>query len=290
MRHREGNRTFDKYETIRCATTHGELTGQWAERVDASTDPTPDLGNASGGIDVTEPHFAHATTHPFAKDFFDACVFVGGNAPHPFVAPVVQQCSLVVAADSGWTHARSVGVTPHVLVGDFDSISAEDLANARSLNIKLFEHPSNKDFTDAELAIDIVCNSTSTTLLFVSGGGDRLDHITSILHVLTDTKLASLKVCAIIGDTRVDFVTAKHQLTATCEFGDIVSLLPIGGPTSGVSTQGLRWSLDNEKLLATSSRGISNVAIESYFSVSITDGALAVIRPHYFPRIQEKTQ
>lgn len=255
--------------------------------MDASTDPTPDLGNSSGGIDVTIPHFSHATTHPFASESFDACIFVGGDSPHPFVAPVAQRCNLVVAADSGWVNAQSVGITPHILVGDFDSISAAELEAAKASTAQLIEYPSEKDFTDAELAIEQVLHSSSTSLLFISGGGDRLDHILSLTHALADIRLHTTKVCAIVGDTRIDFVTSDQPLTTTGEFGQIVSVLPIGGDVSGVTSTGLRWALHNDILSATSSRGVSNVITEAQFSVSVSTGTLLVMQPHYFPHLQE---
>jgi thiamine pyrophosphokinase len=268
--------------------------------VDASTDPQPDLGNASGGSDVTSSHepystpqtpqhtlSTHALTHRFAQESFDACVFVGGESPHPFVAPVAQKCTTHVAADSGWRHALSIGVTPTVVLGDFDSITASELLAAREAQVSLFEYPSDKDFTDAEIAFQYVAGTTSESLLLVSGGGNRFDHLTSLLHALCHEHLTPIRRCAIIADTRIDIVTASHSLSLNVDFGQIVSLVPIGGDAIGVTTTGVRWPLQDNILRAHESRGISNVATDSVITVSVINGSLAVIQPHYFPPLQE---
>jgi thiamine pyrophosphokinase len=270
--------------------THGELAGRRAERVDASADPQPDLGNASGGSTVARSsHPSHSETHRFSHEFFDACVFVGGNTPHQFVSPVVHRCNTIVAADSGWRHALSVGVTPSVVLGDFDSITADELREVHEANVPLIEYPSNKDLTDAEIALQYIVDSDATSLLLVSGGGDRFDHLLSLMHALCDRSLSGLRRCAIVGDTRIDIVTASHAISLSSDHGQIVSLVPISGDARGVSTTGLRWPLHAGDLQTTKSRGVSNVVMNETFSVSVLQGHLAVIQPHYFPPYEEIT-
>jgi thiamine pyrophosphokinase len=230
---------------------------------------------------------SHADRHRFSSELFDACVFVGGNPPHPFISPVVARSHSIVAADSGWRHALSVGVTPMVVLGDFDSITAQELHDVHAAEVPLIEYPSDKDLTDAEIALRFVADSQATSLLLVSGGGDRFDHLLSLLHALCDDVLAGIRRCAIVGDTRIDIVTSSQPLTVTTDHGQLVSLVPIAGNVDGVSTAGLRWSLHNDILHATQSRGVSNIAMESSVSVSVTHGHLAVLQPHYFPPSKE---
>jgi thiamine pyrophosphokinase len=267
--------------------------------VDASTDPIPDLGNASGGNDVTASRSYHsqiaqflqqgAAEHSFNRETFDACVFIGGLPPHPFVAPVAQRAAIAVAADSGWVHAQSLGVTPEAIVGDFDSITSTELDSARLASVHLVEYPSDKDMTDAEIALQYAAQKSPSSLLLVSGGGDRLDHILAVVHALADSSLTHIRICAIIGDTRLDIVSNAHPLTTSSDLNQIVSILPIGADVSGVTTTGLRWPLHDDQMTATQSRGVSNAVVETPFSVSVSYGSLAVIRPQYFPPMKEKT-
>jgi thiamine pyrophosphokinase len=267
--------------------------------VDASTDPIPDLGNASGGKDVTASRSYHSQTaqlfregaadHSFSSEKFEACVFIGGLPPHQFVAPVAQRAAIAVAADSGWVHAQSLGITPEAIVGDFDSITPAELDSARSASVQLVEYPSDKDMTDAEIALQYASQKSVSSLLLISGGGDRLDHILAVIHALADSSLAHIRICAIVSDNRIDIVNSSHPLTTASDLNQLVSILPIGTNVSGVSTTGLRWPLHDDQMSATQSRGVSNVVIETPFSVSASHGTLAVIRPQYFPPMKEKT-
>ena len=61
-------------------------------------------------------------------------------------APLPEK-ALVIAADRGWDNALALGLSPDVLVGDMDSISAVPDG------VELHRSPAVKDETDAQLAI-----------------------------------------------------------------------------------------------------------------------------------------
>jgi thiamine pyrophosphokinase len=61
--------------------------------------------------------------------------------------------------------------------------------------------------------------------------------------------------------------------------GDLCSLLAIGGPALGVTTDGLRYPLHGEELLPGSTRGISNVFAEAVATVALEQGSLLTIQP-----------
>src|SRR5680860_1534130 len=60
---------------------------------------------------------------------------------------------LVIAADQGWRLARRLDLDVDILIGDFDSLDADELAEARSLGVEVRAHPAVKDATDLELAL-----------------------------------------------------------------------------------------------------------------------------------------
>ena len=79
-------------------------------------------------------------------------IVIGAEALHPDAVASVPDGAVVMAADSGLDHARAAGLTPTVLVGDLDSVSAEGLAWAEG-NSSIERHPVDKDATDTELAL-----------------------------------------------------------------------------------------------------------------------------------------
>jgi thiamine pyrophosphokinase len=176
---------------------------------------------------------------------------------------------------------------PTIVLGDFDSISASELQDARAAHVPLVEYPSDKDVTDAEIALQYIVDEKCESLLLISGGGDRLDHLLSLLHALCNESLEGLRRCAVIGDTRIDIVTPVWPLDLSVDFGQLVSLVPLTQDAIGVSATGLRWVLQHDTLRVAESRGVSNVTNEGRITVSVENGCIAVMQPHYFPQHKE---
>ena len=67
---------------------------------------------------------------------------------------VADESELVVAADGGLLHCLELKITPHTLIGDFDSISPECIRQAAAKGTEIIRYPKDKDKTDLELALD----------------------------------------------------------------------------------------------------------------------------------------
>ena len=207
-----------------------------------------------------------------------ALIFIGGDAPHPRIIDVLPHDAFVIAADSGWEHAVNAGFTPHVLIGDMDSISAAHLQQARDMNVHIIEHHVDKDFTDTELALELAAEHHHHSIHLVSGGGDRFDHLLALVHSLAphagDTSLT-----AYIGASRIHILQPGHGMHFGATPGQTISLIPLGGPARGVTTTGLKWNLIKDTLKPFASRGVSNLVRESHVSIAVRKGHLAVIIP-----------
>ena len=207
-----------------------------------------------------------------------ALIFIGGDAPHPRILDVLPRDAFVIAADSGWEHAVNSGFTPHVLIGDMDSISPAHLQQARDMNVHIIEHHADKDFTDTELALELAGNHHHHSIHLVSGGGDRFDHLLALVHSLAphagDTSLT-----AHVGSSRLHIIQPGHGLMFGTTPGQTISLIPLGGAAKGVTTTGLKWNLTKDTLRPFASRGVSNIALDSTVTLAVRKGHLAVIIP-----------
>jgi thiamine pyrophosphokinase len=207
-------------------------------------------------------------------------VVIGGDPPHPGVLAHLPEPRYVVAADSGLDHAIGLGLTVHHVVGDLDSVSTAALASVEGAGVPVERHPPEKDATDAELALDLVLAAGCTRVVVVSGGGDRLDHVLGALALLGRPVPPGVRVEAWWGRAHVTVLHGPDGAPVGGAKGTIVSLLPLHGPASGVTTAGLRYPLDGETLEPTSSRGISNELTDDPAAVHLAHGTLAVIVPH----------
>ncbi len=207
-----------------------------------------------------------------------ALIFIGGNSPASSVRDHIPGAALVIAADSGWAHATALGYQPDLLIGDMDSIRPEHLVEAHASDAEIIEHPTDKDVTDTELALQLARKFDYRHIHLVSGGGDRFDHLLAMVHSLV-AHADDATMSAHVGDNYIRIVTPREAAQLELTIGSTVSLIPLGGNAKGVTTAGLQWELKRDTLHSFASRGVSNIATSSEVRISLRTGALAVISP-----------
>lgn len=213
-----------------------------------------------------------------------AVVVVGGAPPDARVAARLGPVDLVVAADSGYDHARRLGLAVDVLVGDLDSISAVGLEHAQAAGVRIERHRPDKDATDTELALTLAVEAGASRITLVAGAtSDRFDHSLAVVLALGHPMLAGRDLDAWFGTTAVHALHGPTTRALATRAGEVVTLLAVGGDALGVVTGGLRYPLTHERLGPTSSRGVSNEALGAEATVALDAGCLLVIRPEVLP-------
>mgnify|MGYP002640052872 CR=1 FL=1 len=205
-----------------------------------------------------------------------ALIFINGDLPNLDAArEIFRPDDYIIAADGGTRHALVLGLLPTVVIGDLDSL---DSANRRVLeekNVRLIQHPIDKDETDLELALLYVCEQDYEQIVLVGALGGRLDQTLGNLSLLTDPALEGLDVRMDDGVEEVFF--ARKQVEVHGRIGDVVSLIPWGKDVTILHTEGLRWSLQNETLHAHQTRGISNEMLAENAHIEVKIGLLLII-------------
>lgn len=217
-----------------------------------------------------------------------AVVFAGGDAPPPHALDDLTPDVRVVAADSGLVHALAAGLHVDLLVGDLDSVDPRAVIEALDAGTEVQRHPSAKDATDLELALDVVLARGVTDVLVVGIHGGRADHLLANALLLAAPRYAAMRVRAHLGNADVLVVRGGDAAnpaptTLPGPAGRLCTLLPLGGPAAGVVTRGLRWPLTDETLAPGTSRGVSNEIEEPPASVALRDGVLLAVLPDLSP-------
>ena len=205
-----------------------------------------------------------------------AVVFAGGDPVPVEVRPLLPAGALVVAADSGLDLARALGVPVDLVVGDFDSADPAGLAAAADAGAVLERHPVDKDATDLELALEAVLRLGRSPVTIVGGAGwDRLDHLVANVLLVAAPRYAPLRLRWWVKGAEVSPVHGRLDLAGAP--GDLITLLALGGPATGVTTTGLRWPLLGETLAPGSTRGVSNQLVAATATVAVATGVLVAI-------------
>lgn len=197
----------------------------------------------------------------------------------------------LLAADGGALHCLALGLTPDLVVGDFDSLSAADLAELQARGARLAQFPARKDETDLELALLHAASETPDEILVLGALGDRWDMSLANLLLLAHPGLRAARI------SLVEALGARRQVAwlaqpeAALEIygqpGDTVSLLPLAGDAHGVRTAGLEYPLVDETLAFGATRGISNVLVGQSGTVKLRAGLLLVTLIHVETEAEE---
>jgi thiamine pyrophosphokinase len=205
-----------------------------------------------------------------------AVIFVNGKVrSFTGVRALLRPDDLLIAADGGLYHLLRLGLKPHLLVGDLDSVNPADLPALENAGVIIRRFPVDKDETDLELAILTAIEQDCRSILLVGALGGRLDQTLGNLFLLTQPALQEMDVRMDDGMEEVFLVRSSADLTGRA--GDIVSLLPLNGPATGVVTSGLRYPLQDETLHPDRTRGISNRMLGNSASISLKQGLLVCI-------------
>ena len=207
-----------------------------------------------------------------------AVIFANGNLTRP-ANPLAELRSedLIIAADGGAHHCRALGLTPDVLIGDLDSITKEVRENLSRLGTQLILYPRDKDETDLELALRFAVDHNAEEILLLGILGGRLDQTLANLLLLSRPEWQPARLMVADGPDFALLIRPGSPLTLRAQTGDIVSLIPLTRTVTGVSTEGLRWSLQDATLEFGSTLGISNETTQEIARVEIKTGQLLAV-------------
>jgi thiamine pyrophosphokinase len=213
-------------------------------------------------------------------------VFAAGDPVPPDGLDGLPAPDRVVAADGGLVEAQRFGLRVDVVVGDLDSAPPDAVRRAERDGAEVRPYPTEKDATDLELALATAAEDRPARIVVLGGHGGRLDHLLGNALVLAAPAWAGVDadgigVQARWGPARVTTIRRRESIEGTA--GSLVSLLPVGGPATGVVTEGLRYPLRGETLAPGTTRGISNELAETHAVVSVATGVLLAVQPHEPP-------
>jgi len=175
---------------------------------------------------------------------------------------------LVIAADSGVRHAAPLGVTPDLIVGDFDSASEADLN--RYPRVPRHTHPPRKDLLDLELALVEATARGATDLLIVGALGGRLDQTLAALLIAARYR-ESYALTLHSGDSAAYPLRSGDVLELELSPGQPFSVLSLA-PVSTISLEGASYPLSRAELAFGVGLGVSNEVATPPLTVTLHDG------------------
>ena len=174
---------------------------------------------------------------------------------------------IIICADSGYNHAVKMGLRADLVVGDFDSSKIPT-------GVETARYSAEKSQTDTEIALSHAREASARELLFIGATGTRADHTLTNIFMLKDCIERGEKVQILDEHNRIRIV--ESRLSFKGEKGGFVSLVPLCN-CFGVTTEGLKYPLEDAKLKFGYGVGVSNVMEGNEAMVSVEKGILLVI-------------
>ncbi len=173
-------------------------------------------------------------------------IFTGGQHPDKSqYDSYIKNCNLfdfVIAADSGFDTACSFGVECNLVIGDMDSITNKD-ALSHVPKSSVVTYPTDKDFTDTELALNEAKKRGATKITLVGGDGGRIDHTLALLKIFQcapfpNTWLCKEQVVFLLDEAKhpeqLFFLSPKESISIFSVFEE-----------GKIYSDGLEWELNN---------------------------------------------
>lgn len=181
-----------------------------------------------------------------------------------------QKNDLIIAADKGFDVATKLGITPDIIVGDFDSLGLiPDGDNIIKLNIR-------KDDTDTAHCIEIAKEKGYRNFYIYGAVGGRLDH--TVANIQLASSLAQDGFTAVFIGEKESFTVIKNKsVIFDAAAQGRVSVFSLCDQSYGVTEKGLSYTLNDGILYRNEPLGISNEFIGEESEISVKSGELLVV-------------
>lgn len=199
------------------------------------------------------------------------CVIIGSSPEDGDFAEIDREQSFVICADGGLDTASRHGITPDLLIGDFDSVQGALPDGVETIRLK-----TEKDDTDLMAAARVALQRDYRDFILLGAMGGRPDHSFAnfcLLKYLADQGCRAV----LLGDACRIYVknAGVTKLNARC--GKTVSVFPFGAPYCTVSYRGLKYPLTEHRLTPDYALGVSNIIIEDEAEITVHNGSALII-------------
>lgn len=180
-----------------------------------------------------------------------------------------EENDLIIAADAGFLKLKKYGITPHIILGDFDSM--KEIPQ----NGEIIKHPVRKDDTDTLLAVKTGFERGYTRFVIYGGTGGRLDHT-----------LANLQTLSFIATNGGIGFLCGNDFTATALTNKSISFsekakgnISLFSATDKceISIDGLLYSLNRATVTHDFPIGVSNEFVGEESKITVHNGTAIII-------------
>jgi thiamine pyrophosphokinase len=215
------------------------------------------------------------SSHHIVRDDQEPALIIANGASCSFelLGQLLEWAPIVVVLDNAIERVLQLDIKIDVLLGDFDDDFDPEIYKEKQYPLEIVTIP-DQNKTDLEKAFDYLIEKGHKAVNVVWATGKRADHtITNITNIVSYRN--KLKIVILDDNSKIFLLPNKFEKWYPANTP--ISLIPIG-KVSGISTQNLFYSLQNEELTIGYRTGSSNHATQDgIVSITHTEGDLLLM-------------
>lgn len=178
---------------------------------------------------------------------------------------------LIIAADAGYLHLKNMGIVPHILMGDFDTLS--EMVE----NCEIIEFSPIKDYTDTALCIQEGKKRGYTDfVIYGAVGGKRIEHTLANIQNALSLSKNGFNITLTDGNHILTFITNSRISLSSAHKG-FISVFAMTDECQGVCIKNLKYELKEAILTSSNPLGVSNEFIGKGAEICVKDGTLMIV-------------
>lgn len=196
--------------------------------------------------------------------------WIFGGAPNNDYKISPPNDTYIIAADSGYSILKALGIKPNLVLGDFDSYTSE-----LPKDCEIIKAVPEKDDTDTMLAVKIALSRGYKDIVIAASIGGRLDHtfanIQTLAYILENGGYGYL-----LGENDIVHLLNVGEYTFEKINGMYFSIFSYSEKAT-VTTCGTKYNLSEYCLTNKFPLGVSNEIISDKCCINVKNGQILVI-------------
>ncbi|HAX71900.1 MAG TPA: thiamine diphosphokinase [Firmicutes bacterium] len=184
-----------------------------------------------------------------------------------------------IGVDRGSIQLLQQGITPHACIGDFDSITKDELeyVMAHCKDVRVLK--PEKDETDTEVAIEYAVSLNCDEIRLFGTLGGRFDHTMANLKLLARFASSLVKLTLYDEQNTVTILNPGHYVFDRLPYV-YLSFFAYEQDVTGLTFKNLKYPLQNYHLKQDDIRCVSNEMLDEVFEIKFDSGQLLMINSH----------
>lgn len=201
------------------------------------------------------------------------CVIIGGApiADYEKIKEYLRADDFYICCDCGLDHAEGLGITPDLIVGDFDSHEKPET------DIETITLPREKDDTDTYFAAKEGIRRGFEDFLITGGVGARADHTLANIYLLYFLYERNKK--AVMIDDFSEMEIAGSEKVYVDDSYPYFSFVNIAGTARGITIENAKFPLTDGEIKPGYQYGFSNEVLPGKRAeITVKEGSLLLVK------------